>query len=74
MHRGNTEVKTLADLIGRSPSAVARKLGNFASFDPTLKARNIGGLPNTGELTEKIWDKLYNNWDYALIEKRETIG
>jgi len=37
MHSRNAGVIELAGLIGRSPSAVARKLGNFASFDPKLK-------------------------------------
>lgn len=74
MHKGNEEVKSLADLIGRSASAVARKLGNFASFDPKLKARNISGLPNAGELTQKVWEEFYNNWDFALIESEKLLA
>jgi putative restriction endonuclease len=74
MHKGNPDVIDLANLIGRSPSAVARKLGNFASLDPALKARNIGGLPNAGELTEKVWEEFYNNWDAALIESEKLLA
>ena len=74
MHKGNPGVINLASTIERSPSAVARKLGNFASLDPTLKARNIGGLPNAGELTERVWDEFYNNWDDALIESEILLA
>lgn len=74
MHSRNEEVKKLSELINRSPGAIARKLGNFASLDPTLKARNIGGLPNAGELTEKIWAEFYNNWDAALIESEKMLA
>ena len=35
-HKGNRSVIALAGIIGRTPSAVAMKLGNFASLDPTL--------------------------------------
>lgn len=33
-HHRNPEVMKLATLIGRTPSAVAMKLSNFASLDP----------------------------------------
>lgn len=41
MHRLNPEVIELASVIGRTPSAVAYKLGNLASLDPSLKARGV---------------------------------
>lgn len=74
MHKGNSEIISLSQIIDRSPSAIARKLGNFASLDPTLKARNIKGLPNAGELTEKIWEEFYDNWDTALIESEKLLA
>ena len=33
----NPDVIQLAELLGRSPASVARKLGNFGSFDPELQ-------------------------------------
>ncbi|MBV9962255.1 MAG: HNH endonuclease [Parafilimonas sp.] len=74
MHKGNPSVKELAEIIDRSPDAVARKLGNFASFDPSLKARGIKGLPKAGKLSEKIWNEFYNNWDAALIESERLLA
>lgn len=68
MHKGNALIIEFADLIGRTPSSVALKLGNFASFDPTLKARGIKGAVNASKLDKVIWDEFYNNWDAALLQ------
>ena len=57
-----------------TPGSIARKLGNFASFDPTLKARGIGGLPNASKLDAEIWKEFYNNWDSSLIESEKLLA
>jgi len=36
MHHGNPLIIEFARLIGRTPSSVTFKLGNLASFDPSL--------------------------------------
>ena len=74
MHSRNPRIQELANLINRSPGAVARKLGNFAHFDPSLQARGVGGLPNTSKLDEEIWNEFYNNWDSALIESEKLLA
>lgn len=74
MHKGNADIIELSQLIPRSPSAIARKLGNFASFDPSLKARGIKGLPNTSKLDEEVWNEFFNNWDAALIASEELLA
>lgn len=74
MHKTNAAIIELAELIGRTPSSVALKLGNFASFDPTLKARGIKGASNASKLDKAIWDEFYNNWDQALLESEEMLA
>jgi putative restriction endonuclease len=74
MHRSNSEVKELAELIGRSPGAVARKLGNFASFDPKLKERGIKGLPNTSKLDQEIWNEYMQNWEEQFFEGEKLLA
>lgn len=74
MHKGNLEIIALSAIIERSPSAIARKLGNFASFDPTLKERGIKGLANAGKQDAEIWNEFYNNWDDALIESEKLLA
>jgi len=74
MHKGNPDIIALSTIIDRSPSAIARKLGNFASFDPTLKERGIKGLANVGKQDAAIWNEFYNNWDEALIESEKLLA
>jgi putative restriction endonuclease len=74
MHKGNQEIIALSNIIDRTPSAIARKLGNFASFDPTLKGRGIRGLANAGKQDAEIWNEFYNNWDVALIESEKLLA
>ena len=74
MHKTNAAIVALAELIGRTPSSVALKLGNFASFDPTLKARGIKGASNASKLDKSIWDEFYNNWDKALLQSEELLA
>jgi len=64
----NEHVKALAALLHRSPAAVARKLGNFGSFDPALRARNISGLAHTGRLDREIWEKFNDDWGELVVE------
>lgn len=63
MHRRNQAVLVLADAIGRTPSAVALKLVNFASLDPELRARGVGGMGNTSATDRAIWEEFYGRWD-----------
>lgn len=74
MHNRTPEVQELARLINRTPGSIARKLGNFASFDTTLKARGIGGLPNASKLDGDVWKEFYNDWDGALIESEKLLA
>lgn len=61
LHKGNSDVIELASLINRTPSAVAYKLVNLASFDPSLQKRGIKGASNASKLDKIVWDKFYQN-------------
>ena len=37
-------IQKYAPLIGRTPTALKMKIGNFGRLDPTLKAKKITGL------------------------------
>ena len=57
MHKGTAEIIAFAKAIGRTPSAVAMKLVNFASFDPAHQKRNVRGLANASNLDREIWEE-----------------
>ncbi len=62
-HKGNKKVIELAHILGRTPSAVALKLCNFARFDPLLQKRGIKGMQHGSKLDEKIWKEFNHNWE-----------
>lgn len=68
----NPKIIELAEIIGRTPSAVAMKLGNFGRLDPELKKRGIKGLSSGSKSEEEIWNEFHNNWDY-LAEESEIL-
>lgn len=70
----NPDVINVANSIGRSPGAVAFKLGNFGSFDPELKKRGIGGLPNTSKLDKDVWDEFNSNWDELAYQSELLLA
>jgi len=74
MHQTNPDVKELAELIGRNPGAVARKLGNFASLDPKLKERGIKGLPNISKLDQEVWNEFMQDWDDQFMEGEKLLA
>ena len=74
LHRLNPEVVNLANLISRSPSSVAYKLVNFASLDPSLKARGIKGAYNSSNLDKEIWNEFFNHWDELPFESEKLLA
>lgn len=74
LHRLNPEVIHLASLIGRTSNSVAYKLVNFASLDPSLKARGIKGASNASKLDAKIWNEFFNNWDILPFESEKLLA
>ena len=67
------DVCSIAKLIGRTPSAVNMKVGNFGSFDPELRKRGIVGLGNTSALDKEVWDEFHNNWETCVAESEKLI-
>ena len=74
IHRNNPKVIELATLIGRTPNSVSFKLVNFASFDPSLKARGIKGASNASKLDLEIWNEFYNDWDRLPFESEKLLA
>lgn len=67
LHRSNPDVVALAKSIGRTPSAVAMKLVNFASFDPIQQKRGIHGLSNAGKEDRLVWQEFQSNWSSLAL-------
>lgn len=70
----NPEVIKIANIIGRTPSAVNMKVGNFGRLDPKLREKNIVGLSNGSKLDEEIWNEFHNNWGNLAFESEKLIA
>ena len=63
-----------ANMIGRSPSALNMKIGNFGRLDPELKKQGITGLTNGSKLEEDIWNEFNGNWEKLAFESEVLIA
>lgn len=73
MHSRNPEVIRLAEKIGRTPSAVAMKLVNFASLDPEIARSGRSGLSNASSMDRQVWEQFQNNWDEQVTKASEIL-
>jgi putative restriction endonuclease len=73
----NPKVIELAKLLKRSPASIARKLGNFGSFDPALQKRKISGLVHRSKLDGEVWVEFNSDWNRLVLEAgrlRDKLG
>jgi putative restriction endonuclease len=70
----NPEVIRLARLLGRTPTSIARKLGNFGAFDPLLAERGIVGLTHASRADRQIWKEFYGRWDDLVVESQSLLS
>jgi hypothetical protein len=68
LSKGTPEIIELAELIGRTPSAVAMKLVNLASLDPAITGSGRKGLGNASALDREVWEEFHADWDGLATE------
>jgi putative restriction endonuclease len=74
MHKHNPEIIELAALLGRTPSSIGMRLGNFASCDPQLQARGVGGLKGGLNQVKPIWDEFYDNQEELVFLSEQILA
>lgn len=70
----NPTIIKYANIIGRSPSALNMKIGNFGRLDPELKKQGITGLINGSKLEEIVWNEFNGNWDHLAYESEMLLA
>lgn len=68
LHSKNPQIINLAKLIGRTPGALAMKLSNFASLDPSITATGRRGLSGASALDRDVWDEFRADWERLTAE------
>lgn len=58
IHSRNPQIIELGREIGRTPGAVALKMVNFASLDPTIKQK---GMSNASALDAEVWREFFGD-------------
>ena len=71
IHKTNPLIIKIAEMIGRSPSAVVFKMGNLGHFDPSLQARNVKGLSNASKRDEQVVNKFIHDWESLAIQAKQ---
>lgn len=72
--KNNPIIIKYANLIGRSPSALNMKVGNFGRLDPELKRQGVVGLENGSKLDEIVWNEFNGNWEKLAYESELLIA
>jgi hypothetical protein len=73
LHKGNPDITRVAEVLGRTPSALAMKLCNFASLDPAHRRRRVTGLTNVSKADLRIWDEFNANWEDLAVESQSAL-
>lgn len=72
--KANPIIIKYANVIGRTPSALNMKVGNFGRLDPELKKQGISGLTHGSKLEEEVWNEFNGNWDKLAFESEKLIA
>lgn len=73
-HHSNSDIIRLAELIGRTPSAVSMRLSNFASVDPYHQERGVKGLIGGIKQVQPIWDEFHENKEELVFESERILA
>lgn len=74
MYARNPLVIHYANIIGRTPNAVALRLVNYASCDPILQQRGISGMKHGGKKCDEYWNEFINNRERLLFESERILA
>ncbi|HEY9040870.1 MAG TPA: HNH endonuclease [Rheinheimera sp.] len=76
-HSRNPDVIQYANLIGRTPSAVAMKLSNIASLDPAITQSGRSGLTGASSADKAMWQEMQQDWaafSVAMAQAEQELG
>ncbi len=73
LHHRNPEIIKYAELIERTPSALAMKLSNIASLDPVITSSGRRGLEGASLSDKSMWDEMQSNWGDFIKESEKEM-
>lgn len=73
MHAKNPQIIKYAELIGRTPSALAMKLCNIASLDPVITSTGRKGLQGASSSDRAMWEEMNGDWEAFISKTQKAI-
>ena len=73
LHHRNPAIIRFSEAIGRSPSALAMKLTNIASLDPTITSTGRSGLRSTSANDRAMWAEMQSDWERFAVESHQAL-
>lgn len=73
LHSRNPKVIELASLIGRTPNALAMKLVNFASLDPSITGTGRSGLRGASARDLEVWKEFHADWERLAVDCEQLL-
>lgn len=73
-NKSNPLILKYAKILGRSPSALNMKIGNFGRLDPELKKQGITGLVHGSKIEEDVWEEFNGDWEKLAYESELLIS
>lgn len=74
MHSRNPEIIKCAEIINRTPSALAMKLSNIASLDPEITSTGRSGLKGASSSDKAMWEEMQSDWDRFANEVQKATS
>jgi len=71
--KGNSIIIQVSRQMGRTPSSLAMKLGNFASLDPVQRARGVRGLSGATPRDHEMWDEYRDDLEALGPESEQLL-
>lgn len=67
LRQSTQEVRELAHLLGRTPSAISMRCCNYVQFDP-VESKRVKGFTRVAELDRSIWAEVNCDWEQFATE------
>lgn len=74
LHARNPLIVATAAKMDRTPSSLAMKLCNLASFDPAVTGRGRVGLKGASQLDRQIWDEFQADWERMGTDSEQRFN
>jgi putative restriction endonuclease len=72
LRQSTPEVKELASLLNRTPSAISMRCCNYVQFDP-VESKRVKGIVNAAKLDRAIWGEITKDWENFAVESDHLL-